>query len=220
MCAQTTTGTTLETDTELGEGGGRRVAIDGAREDATDATDAPGSTIHAADSFAGIISPVVLPPAPHLSLDIPIGTIPGSVNGIVIQNLPTPTSVIASARAYITAQLHHTLNTLNTLFLNKLRALRRWVLVGVFALLNASSSTRLWNGDGNGNEGRVRSNLSVEEMERAGWDLEAYVDGLGSRLLATSNEAENEDANANWTGYCTWIVLECMIFIPRVVPAI
>ncbi|KAF9490752.1 hypothetical protein BDN71DRAFT_154961 [Pleurotus eryngii] len=224
--------------------GRRRVAIDGARGDATDlpagpsftgAVSSAGSVMNVHISSPSSESAALLPSstpasAPHLVLDI------GGIGTGGFPTLPTRTSV----QAHFTARLYH---TLNTLILNKLHTLRKCMFVGVFGVLNASSSAPLTllnsgtangNGNGDGDEGRAagvrlrKLKLSVEELERAGWDLEAYVDGLGSlRLLATSTEAENanatnvnEDMNANWADRGVYIVLEVMIFIQRVTPAL
>ncbi|KAJ8701984.1 hypothetical protein PTI98_000734 [Pleurotus ostreatus] len=219
--------TALETDTEVGEG--RRV--DDAQED-PDATDPPAST--------DTISPAVLPPTPHLFLDIPTGTIPPAIGTGVqslsrIPTLPTRTSV----QAYLTAQLQQ---ILTALVLNRLHTVRKWVFVGVFGVLNASSSAFLRNGG----TVELRLELSVGELERARWDLEAYVDGLKLRATSPSmspsmspsggNEDEDEgenanapnpenvnedaNANANWADWAVYMVLEAMIFVQRVIPAL
>ncbi|KAF4606246.1 hypothetical protein EYR38_000297 [Pleurotus pulmonarius] len=225
-------GLTLGLENDAGGTGRERhvggaLAVEGS--DASGATDLPslsgsfqvGGTT---PSSTAIIPSSATASAPHLLLDIPAGNV--GVGGLPeIPTLPTR----AGVQAYVTDRLRD----LFTALIARIRMMRRWVYVGVFGMLNASSPvryprTRLGT--------RGRSRLSVEELERVAWDLEVYVDGMEFLATAASSEDEDEDENEDedvsenrggahgmnlkLKDYCIYAVLECMVFLERVVPAI
>ncbi|KAF4573392.1 hypothetical protein EYR36_007905 [Pleurotus pulmonarius] len=148
---------------------GGALAVEGSSAtDATGATDSPSLSSSGSFQVGGTTpsSTAIIPSsatasAPHLLLDIPAGNV--GVGGLPeIPTLPTR----AGVQAYITDRLR---DLFTALILARIRMMRRWVYVGVFGMLNASSPvpyprTRLRT--------RGRRRLSVEELERVAWDLE------------------------------------------------